>query len=350
MLFPGLGAAPPAAQRARPRALPDFPRPGMPALSDIRSAAAALTTELDAAVRIASAISAPWAKEQSAGPSTFADRLYIHFEAILKEVGDPSLAYILWMSSRLRSAEPTSVLRYALLIRPIVSLAHGRDVFTDPAVRRFRHRLLTIKGKHRLAYRPTMCVQEYRLALACPTSPLRVRVVFLLAWRRAARVADILETRVGGLWLHNPGVPASPEAIPVWHEQPYSKTEAAGSWDRILISLDQIEFALLTSFSPLPTCPPVLPPPYRPLLFPGLTTREVALSLADALGRRPGAHALRRSALLTAVEAGIPLAEATLISLHSSTTSAAAYVLRPDLPTARATFAVSRATTSLPVC
>jgi integrase len=290
---------------------------------------------------------APWPKEVSGRPDTFADRLFAHFQQIHRSVGlELPLSMILWMASRLRTADASSVLRYALLIRPHVSLAHAEDVFSHAVVKRFRQRMLALRGRHRQAFRPTVCVTEYKSVLADESIPPLLRAVILLAWRRAARVADILETRCGGLWE-----PQSPEQAleTLWFEQPFSKTQQAGSWDRLLISVTPAERSLLDRLALISPTPPTLPPQRRPLMFHQVFTSGIAEALARSLGRRVGAHSLRRSALLTAVEAGVPLAEAVLLSLHSSVASAAAYVLRPDVHVAATMAHVSRSTTAPPL-
>ena len=249
---------------------------------------------------------------------------------------------ILWMAARLRTADAASVLRYALHIRPQVAIFYAEDVFAHPAVRRFRQRMMALRGRHRQAFRPVICVSEYRHVMQDAMVPAVLRAVVLLSWRRAARVADILESRQGGLWVPDDG-DTPPGSL--WFEQPFSKTQAAGSWDRLLIAVEPLERVLLDSIAAVAPRPPLIPPQQRPLMFPTVSTRLVAEALAFSLGRRVGAHSLRRSALVTAIQAGIPLAEAVLLSLHSSVSSAAAYVLRPDTQTANSMARVSRATT-----
>jgi hypothetical protein len=349
LVFPGLKFAPRAQQRLNHPPPEDHPRPGMPSLHALRAEAsgAALTTEVAAATHLAAGILAPWPKEVTGRPDTFADRLFVHFQDIHSTVGlELHLSMILWMAARLRSADASSVLRYSLLIRPHVALAYADDPFAHPIVKRFRQRMMALRGRHRQAFRPTICVSEYHTVIADITVPASIRAVILLAWRRAARVADILETRCGGLWVPERG----PEALAdtLWLEQPFAKTQQTGSWDRLLISITMAERAILDSLNLICPLAPQTPPQRRPLMFPHILTSSVAEALAGSLGRKVGAHSLRRSALLTAVEAGVPLAEAVLLSLHSSVASAAAYVLRPDLHVAATMATVSRSTTAPP--
>ena len=169
-------------------------------------------------------------------------------------------------------------------------------------------------------------------------------VVVVLAWRRMARIADVLETRVGGLWIHT----ERGSGIELWFEQPFAKTAAAGSWDRLLIHLSAAEWTKISTVVRIEREPPTIPPPQRPLMFPGVKTPDVAAALAQHFGRRPGAHALRRSAMRTALESGLPLPQVVLLSLHASVEGALAYILRPDVPTADAMVAASRATAREP--
>ena len=104
------------------------------------------------------------------------------------------------MAARLRTADAASVLRYALHIRPQVVIFYADDVFQHPAVRRFRQRMTALRGRHRQAFRPVICVSEYRHVLHDALVPAVLRAVIILSWRRAARVADVLKSRQGRLW------------------------------------------------------------------------------------------------------------------------------------------------------
>ena len=86
----------------------------------------------------------------------------------------------------------------------------------------------------------------------------------------------------------------------------------------------------------------------RALLFPALTTALVAETVATIVGRKVGAHALRRSALRTALDAGVPIPAAILLSLHKDTRTALAYAVFPDISTADTMAMVSAATVALP--
>jgi uncharacterized membrane protein YdfJ with MMPL/SSD domain len=73
-----------------------------------------------------------------------------------------------------------------------------------------------------------------------------------------------------------------------------------------------------------------------------VATTDIAHALEAFFGRRVGAHTLRRSALHTAIQAGVPLAQAMLLSLHRTMAGAVAYTLEPDIPTRAAMAEVSR--------
>ena len=65
-------------------------------------------------------------------------------------------------------------------------------------------------------------------------------------------------------------------------------------------------------------------------MFPHLSAAVMASHLERSLGVRVGAHSFRRSAIRSAIEAGVPLPDVILLSLHTATTGALPYALRPD--------------------
>jgi hypothetical protein len=345
----------PAAQRWG-RAPPiDVPRPGMPSLGASRTRALQMMAagqQMEAARAIADTVLLPWPKERpDVDGATMADRLFAHFLVVFQSLEEPPHAAVIqWMSLRLLTADAASVVSYLIRIRSRLQLRFGVDVSAHPLVRLFVKRLMALRGAHRQNFRPTMLAAEYRAVLQSDALPVAVKALVVLAWRRMARVADILELRVGGLWQAVAAEAGTlPHGhVPVWVEQPFTKVAQAGAFDRVLVALDPLEERIVCAH--LAGCggwdpqPPALPPHRRPLLFPSLTTPIVAQYLNDAVGRRVGAHALRRSAMRAAIQAGIPLPQAMLLSLHNTMEAATAYVIRPDGDTSARMFQASLAT------
>ena len=269
----------------------------------------------------------------------FADRLYADLCAIQQRYPDWGVATVIWGMLRLATAEGQSVARYIRAVRGRVLVAAKVDVLRDPVVTAFLSRLGELRGTHTMGVPAVILIHEYRLLMEKVINPA-VRAVVALGWRRIARVADVLEVRVGGLW---PG----PRGFEVWVEAPFTKTGGSGVWDRYLVVFEPFDYLAVLPF--LAAGPPASSPVFRPLLFPQVTTALVAERVSDALGRRVGGHSLRRSALLAAVAAGVPIPAAILLSGHASPEGAAPYLLTPDQVTAASMRAASAATTSAPV-
>ena len=182
-----------------------------------------------------------------------------------------------------------------------------------------------------------MGVAEYEKVISS-TAPRWLRAAIIVAWRRMARVGDIAELRQGDLWTRS--------RDSLWLAQSFHKSAAAGAYDRVAIYVNCQELKVL---APWVACgQPESHPLARGLLFPGLTASLVADTILQCIGRRVGAHAIRRSALRAAVDGGVPLPTAILLSLHKDQATALAYSLFPDVQTADAMRLASAATTSVP--
>ena len=130
LLAPSLSGAVAAAQRRPVHPAQDHARPGMPALSAL-CASAAQQTGLAAALQLASGVLASWAKERpDAHGATFADRLFQHFSEVYAAVPeDLGVAVVLWMATRLATAEPASVVRYLTSISLAYSVKSSSVLF-----------------------------------------------------------------------------------------------------------------------------------------------------------------------------------------------------------------------------
>ena len=313
----------------------------MPSLAAIRSQAAAASDATTAAHNLVAAVMAPWQKERpDALGATFADRLTAHLLQLLATAPSFEEGVLLWLGVRLLTADAASVSSYLIRVRSRVMRLTGKDPSQPPAVRLFIKRIMALRGSHRQAFRPALLSADVTAFLATEEVPLALRVVVCLAWRRAARIADILETRQGGLWTRGGQLADHQE---VWLEQPFAKMDAAGSFDRVLISLSLSEISLVQRLIPLLSDqPPLLPPHRRHRLFPAVTTAMVASHLDEFFGRRVGAHSVRRGAMRSLLEACVSLPEVMLLSLHRSTVGAVAYTMAPDAAIAARTAAISR--------
>ena len=264
----------------------------------------------------------------------FVDRLLADLMAVKERFEEWGTAVVVSATLRLATADGPSVQRYIRHVRAPLLEGGAGDVLRMPVVVRLNAALAQLRGLHAAGTPSVILVAEYRCVLGV-LKEARMRCLVVVCWRRMARVADALEVRMGGLW---PG----PEALQVWVEGPWSKTAPGGAWDRFLVTVEVGEWVHLAPF--LATVAPITSPLRRPLLFAGVRTVDVADALFEALGRRVGAHTLRRSALTASLSAGVPLAAAILLSGHASEKGAAPYVLSPDAGTAATMAWVSAAT------
>ena len=346
----------PAGKRPQPVAQV-FARPGVPSWNDVHdaraqaaaAAAAAGTCAGDAADDAAAAIvTRPWARDHpDAAGHVFADRLWEDARRYIVRRTATGLtwqaAFVAWLASRGSTAAPTSVDRYARHVAPRLdawlrstapTLAGAQpSALRDPFVRYYLKRLGMLWGRSRVrGPRHALSPTEYDRLRRDDSLPLAIRRVIVLAWERKGRIADVLETREGGVGAAAE-IPADLHVPPGAHlhvlEQPFHKAAPGGSWARVPIVLDDTARAILGEVAP--NAPLALTSPmHRPLLFPDITTRDVREALARRLGGTPGAHSVRRGAIRDALSRGMPARSLMRFTLHSSEEALLAYASGPD--------------------
>ena len=339
ILAPALHHAAPAAQRYTSLGATttgDFPRPGRPSFATFRASAprGRSAVDLQAATSLVTALMHR-GKIGAQGPiPTFADNLMADLLSVHEGVGDWPVSVLVWGTLRAATADGPSVLRYFRHVAAMLKVHAGWDVMSHPLVVAFAARVREVRGDHVAGTPAVILRDDYFKLLELIVDP-RLRAMLVIAWRRMARIADVLEIRYHGLWL-------GPSSEQIWIEAPFSKTGATGQWDRYLIVVSPRELLALLPYTQ--RYPPSTPPLRRPLLFAGITTRMMADTLSALVGRKVGAHTLRRSALTAAIEAGVPVPTAILLSGHTSPQGAAPYILTPDLITATGMATASAAT------
>lgn len=344
ILAPALHHAAPAAQRYTSlgaTTTADFPRPGRPSFATFRASAprGRSAVDLQAATSLVTALMHR-GKVGAQGPiPTFADNLMADLLSVHEGVGDWPVSVLVWGTLRAATADGPSVLRYFRHVAAMLKVHAGWDVMAHPLVVAFAARVREVRGDHVAGTPAVILRDDYFRLLEMIVDP-RLRAMLVIAWRRMARIADVLEIRHHGLWL-------GPSSEQIWIEAPFSKTNATGQWDRYLIVVSPRELLALLPYTQ--RYPPSTPPLRRPLLFAGITTRLMADTLSALVGRKVGAHTLRRSALTAAIEAGVPVPTAILLSGHTSPQGAAPYILTPDLVTASGMATASAATVLPPV-
>lgn len=337
-VFPAAADAPPAKQRARSSRPTVFARPGIPTLESARDAAAAAPGDRLTVARVFAGCVLSQFPREGAGCTSFEDRLFADLVSVVQVTPDPVLAIILWAASRMTTALARSVQRYMKALEARFQLMYGWSPLKNVAVALFLKRAMMMEGVLRMSARPALAIAEYYAIIRDERIPQRLRCVCVLAWRRMARVADILELRFGDVWS---------DADKVWVLQSFHKTAALGAYDRLAIALDSFERDLLGAS--LCASAPTTPSMQRPLLFDGVRTSQIAAAVETHMSARLGAHSFRRGAMRAALDAGVTMPQAMLLSLHRSEVTALGYVLYPDIPTAAVMTKVSWATTAPPV-
>ena len=333
-VYPTAAFAPPAAQRGPPIRFA-YARPGMPSWASVyANTATSPLSPIDTGLDILRRVFLPFPKEGAS--STFADRLWTDLGSYLHGTADPVLSLLIWLAVRSTSLQPASVRRYLAWIAPRFALTYGIEPMRHPAVAAFLARLAAIAGTIRSQDRPSMASDEYATIIASKLVPRWLKAAMIIAWRRMARIADVAELREGDLWVRHGNT--------VWVAQSFHKTAAAGAYDRLVIDLTDQERLVLGPW--IATLGPTSHPLARPPMFPALTATLISDILASVLGRRVGAHSIRRSALRTALDAGVPVPAAILLTMHRDAATALAYALYPDVSTADTMAQASAATTS----
>lgn len=351
LLYPSLSHAKPAGQRLPTNIVDVFPRPGIPSLGAARisaiSAVGSGTAVADAGAALLKVVTGHWERDRpSKDGTTRPERLWAHWLVVSQRPGmtDWAVITLMWACERLISADGPSVIRYLGHINPFLAETSGVHApLSHWAVKRFIKRLAAMRGCHRQAPRPTITLPQYTLFLSTPSIYPWLRSAGVICWRRMGRVMDTAEVREGGIWTTKAGPPVivpGTRDLELTVEIPFHKAKPGGAWDRVVMVVDGQELDLLRTY--VTQGPPTSPPLARPAMFPLLTAVVMADALFQVLGVRLGAHVFRRSAIRTALQAGIPLQTAILLSLHSSPDAAMAYVLSPDNATMQSMADASR--------
>lgn len=159
-----------------------------------------------------------------------------------------------------------------------------------------------------------MSFDQYKRART--SLPNKLKQVLVLAWTRAARIADILELRVGGLWVIKDNV-IGLECGPAKNHNRVP---------HIVIRLPLEDHRLLLPL--LATSAPSTPPLARPPLFTDITTAHMTAAL-KRIHPRLSAHSIRHGAIDFLTHKGFSLDMISQLSLHRSRGGIMAYVGMP---------------------
>lgn len=274
----------------------------------------------------------PWQRERpDATGATQADRLVedLRLYVLSCPPGMPvDHACVCWLVKRLRSASPTSVMRYWAWVTPHLQDAVGVPMSGLPMVRLALRRLAKIHGRGRAKDGGVIGPEEFARYVSDPSLPSDVRAASVIAWRRAARVADVAEVREGG--LASTGLPVlkgSRMMVEVFVEVVFDKSHPTGTLEKLAFWVTEPEFAHVRPFVTEHLARSH--PSTRRLMFPGLTAAGVGAHLSRIVGRPLGGHVFRRSAIQLAIAAGVPSWAIVAVTLHGSREGFLAYARTP---------------------
>ena len=125
-------------------------------------------------------------------------RLYRHMLLVTPPSAPWIVRLLSWAVIRLETAEASNVMKYISMVKQILKMEHQVDLSQDDMLPFFVRALQRLAGVHRVHSSVPLTKEAYTLLISKLTFPFNAIVA--LAWRRAARVADILEMRQGGIW------------------------------------------------------------------------------------------------------------------------------------------------------
>lgn len=299
----------------------EFARPGLMSLTDIL---AKPLPELDQARLLLAFSNTPQYKKDCMA-------LFQHMLAATDSKMNMIERVMSWAVIRLRSASAQTVIRYISMIAGVIRSEMMIDISSNHTIKNFTKALRRISGDHKEFTTTPMTREEMNTLISLLPPPFDA--IITLAWRKAARIQDILETRVGGLWI---GVldptdnPPTSKTIPILLESPWDKVSWMGRTNVSQLLLSAKEFQIIQAF--ISPHPPSTPPRFRPLLFPEITTTHVREEIKRILPHL-STRSIRRGALQTLVSEGVPLDQCRLLSFHRSLDGLMRYVERPDRKT-----------------
>jgi len=219
---------------------------------------------------------------------------------------------VLWAARRLQTASAVVVCNYISMVSTIITSEYGIDLTTSHLIRAFTKAIRRLSGDHRS--KTTTPITSEQITDLIHSLPTPHNAIILIAWKRAGRVRDVLETREGGLWLVPEVIPTQGEKKRVvMLEEPFDKVSWAGLKDHTPILIEDTLLPLLTPY--LSQKAPETPPRMRPLLWPHITTEKIT-RMIQKLHPDLSSRSIRRGALQTLIQKGFTLENCQLLSHH----------------------------------
>lgn len=306
LLWTDLNQARPAPQRKRVTPLMEFGRPQMPPLTTL------ITSHPDPRELASQILRHSHARDYK----TRAASLFLDFLHTTDNTTTMEERVVIWASKRLQTASATTVSNYISMISAIIASETGIEVTKTPMVRGFSRAIRRLQGDHRFKTTPPMDQMEMKELIENVPPPLNA--IILLAWRRAGRVRDILETREGGLWRAQGGLTETHMATDftlLILEESFDKVSWAGLSDHTPLLIENPLMHILLPF--ISKHPPTTPPRSRPLMFPRITTDQIT-HIIKTIHPHLSSRSIRRGALQTLIQKGFTLNECRMLSHHHS--------------------------------
>lgn len=317
--WPNLHLARPSIPKQTHTTHTEFGRPGLPALTDLITRH---PQPLDLTRAILSFSHAPQYK-------TKAGALYKDLITTTPTHFTWDERIILWAAKRLRTASALVVSNYISMVSTIATAEHGVDLKESHLIRGFVKAIKRLSGDHR--YKPTTPVTHSEITQMIRSLPTPHNAIVLVAWKRAGRVRDVLETRVGGLWLApKTQLDAGNEMIVVMLEEPFDKVSWAGLKDHTPLLIEHTLFPIISPF--VTNKPPDTPPRLRPLIWPQMTTEKITRAL-QTTHPHLSSRSIRRGALQTLIQNGFTLDNCRLLSHHHTLDGLMKYLETTDTHT-----------------
>lgn len=301
-IWSNLSSTNPSVPRKRVSPITEFGRPGLPSLTHLIALHPHATGLATAILKYSHA-----PQYKSKAGALFIDLLHSTTPGTTWEE-----RVVLWASRRLRTASAVVVCNYISMVSTIITSEYGIDLTNSHLIRAFTKAIRRLSGDHR--YKATTPITTEQITDLIRTLPTPHNAIVLIAWKRAGRVRDVLETREGGLWLE-PKITPTPgeQRRVVMLEEPFDKVSWAGLKDHTPILIEDTLLPILTPF--LSQNAPETPPRLRPLLWPHITTESITRAI-QKLHPDLSSRSIRRGALQTLIQKGFTLENCQLLSHH----------------------------------
>lgn len=295
--------------RVRATSAPAFARPRTPALAEI------LARDPTMANLVATINGADRGGHRRRGMKLLSELVECRERTALHVPDWAVVARMMW--GRAATATPASLTAYLSGMRAVATRVGSpmAPAIDHPLVADYLQALRIAAGPPALIRGATPATFEDVLRVV-ERAPRQVAQVVALAWLRAARIADVLELRVGGLWR-------SGNMLAM--EQPPTKHLLARGCPRVVL-MDYPEWAEGVLRDLVSTTAPTTAALARPPMF-SLTREKIVTAIRRADPTRSlTAHSFRKGAIAALARAGASVHDMTALSGHRTREALCSYL------------------------